>query len=149
MIYIQKLQAWREIYFAGMLSHSPPLPSLHTSTPLTPTHPYPPSPPLPPLTHPHTPTPLPNQAWREIYFAGMLSKLYTETLSTGVIVPYSPTDVPVDNSTQHWAGSLTTTSTPSITTPTPVTPTDVPVDNSTQHWAGSLPLPLPPPLPPL
>ena len=34
----------------------------------------------------------------------MLSKLYTETLSTGVIVPYDPTDVPVDNSTQHWAG---------------------------------------------
>ena len=44
------------------------------------------------------------QAWREIYFAGMLSKLYTETLSTGVVVPYSTNDVPVDNSTQHWAG---------------------------------------------
>ena len=44
------------------------------------------------------------KSWRVIKYAGMLSKLYTETLSTGVIVEYSTTDVPIMNTTRKWAG---------------------------------------------
>ena len=70
------IKAWREIYYAGTRSSSVLL--------------------LPPLlTVPAASPAVP----------GALSKLYTETLSTGVVVAYSPADVPVDNSSSaRWAG---------------------------------------------